>query len=577
VQHLRGRKKFKVRIRHKLILAFLAVGLIPMILSTFIVAHTLAKKIENDMEHLLQAASSQTLTLIDNYKKECAHELEDFLTNFSPQDLQNPEQALLLRVASAEEPFILWIPGKMENMNYTSDAAKPIPTLLELELNDLRTLAAGAIMPVKLPDGGWGNILVGYALGKSFAQDMENRTGVEVRIFMRIGEEGKTIFVKDLEMSQLLKDTVLHEGRALFLKHIKYRKQPYMGLFVPLKGVGGRILGFLFFGLPWRYTFGEAISKSWFFPFLIVISAIVAAGMGYTIAQGISKPIRLLSRAVRRVADGDYDQRIEIRTRDEVGELSEAFNLMTERLKKMREMEEEMRRKDKLAALGELSAGVAHEIRNPLGVIKNAAQLLHQHFAKRGEAQELAQLIAEEVDRLNDVVTNFLDFARPAHPTIVPCDIKGVLEKVLQIAEDKIKEQGIKVEKSWDENLPPVLCDPDQCIQAFLNIVLNAVEAMEQGGKLHLYTRLWAEERKWAEIIIEDTGCGIPEEDLPRIFDPFFSKKEGGTGLGLAIVHKIIVDNLGGRIKVERKDIGTRFRIFLPVAEDKDEGKDSDS
>ncbi|MCD5402056.1 ATP-binding protein, partial [candidate division NPL-UPA2 bacterium] len=260
-----------------------------------------------------------------------------------------------------------------------------------------------------------------------------------------------------------------------------------------------------------------------------------------------------------------------VRGQDEIGDLASAFNLMLGRLRQMRELEEELRRKDRLAALGELSAGVAHEVRNPLGIIKNSSQILQDRLKnKESKSKELINFIIEETDRLNKVVTNFLDFARPQKPDLEKGEIIPLLNKALGRVEPEIRRGNIKVVRSYEKGIPPALVDEDLLSQVFLNLITNAFQAMPEGGHPDYNYSVISENRKpkTVEIIFNDTGCGIPETELSKIFNPFFSIREGGTGLGLSIVHKII-ETHGGEISVEsqvRK--GTTFTLRLPAAQE---------
>ena len=227
-----------------------------------------------------------------------------------------------------------------------------------------------------------------------------------------------------------------------------------------------------------------------------------------------------------------------------------------------------MRRKDRLAALGELSAGVAHEIRNPLGIIRSSAQVLEKSVAGDKKMEELTSFIIGEVDRLNRVVSNFLDFAGPHDLDLEETQIEDIVEKSLHLAEPKLSLTHTKVVRDYDKNLPNVRIDPELISQAFLNLIINAADATADGGKLTLKTRHTPDirfRRGYIEVSFADTGTGIPEEMLEKIFNPFFSGKDEGSGLGLAIVHKIIEAH-NGKIYVESEvDHGSTFAVRLPV------------
>jgi nitrogen-specific signal transduction histidine kinase len=246
---------------------------------------------------------------------------------------------------------------------------------------------------------------------------------------------------------------------------------------------------------------------------------------------------------------------------------------LTETNRKLEQAQEEARRSERLAALGQMSAGLAHEIRNPLGVIKGSAEMLHQKLAESNPlATELADYISSETNRLSVLVTRFLDFARPLHPELVPQAITTVLDRALQDVTAAIGENGtpVKVERLYDSNLPPVMLDQDLLEGAFVNLIKNAYDAMgSAGGILRIIAARTNSTSEGVEVRIEDSGPGIPAELREQIFNPFVTTKKTGVGLGLSIVSRII-DGHHGTIRVENggeenANKGASFVMFFPV------------
>jgi signal transduction histidine kinase len=222
-------------------------------------------------------------------------------------------------------------------------------------------------------------------------------------------------------------------------------------------------------------------------------------------------------------------------------------------------------RADRLAAMGELTAGVAHEVRNPLGVIRASVQLLEDAKGDPERIHDAAEVIKQEIDRLDRVIKALLDFGRPSKPTLVHTDLNEVLQDVVLFTNRFAKQSEVVIAENLDPDLPLVQGDPDQLKQVFLNLVTNAVQAMDKsGGTITIETRGAGE---YVEISVADTGPGISPADLPKVFDPFFTKRAEGTGLGLTIVHRII-DEHEGHIEVESGPDGTRFNVTLPAALD---------
>jgi len=226
---------------------------------------------------------------------------------------------------------------------------------------------------------------------------------------------------------------------------------------------------------------------------------------------------------------------------------------------------EQLIRADRLAAMGQLTAGVAHEVRNPLGVIRASVQLLEDGVSDRDRIEQVAGVIKHEIDRLDRVIKALLDFGRPNRPTFAKVDIEEVLHDVLFFTTRFAKQSGVTISEEFEGNLPSVLADPDQLKQVFLNLLTNSVQAMEDaGGTIAVTTKLGGE---FVHIMISDSGPGIEESNLSRVFDPFFSTRNEGTGLGLTIVHRII-DQHNGHIEVSSGKGVTTFRIRLPIAVD---------
>lgn len=225
-------------------------------------------------------------------------------------------------------------------------------------------------------------------------------------------------------------------------------------------------------------------------------------------------------------------------------------------------LKEKLGHAERLASLGEMVAGISHEIRNPLGIISSTAELLKQKLARTDPEVQLADVIVQEANRLNSIVTDFLDFARPQAPNLMPCKVDEVIEKNLTFLAPEINKNGYKIHKRFATDIPEIQADPGLLYQAFLNILMNAMQAMPQRGAI--YIELSARGHTLT-IIFVDEGPGIPDESLNKIWEPFFTTKDKGSGLGLPIVKKII-EGHGGIIEVENgPEKGVQVTITLPA------------
>ncbi len=242
--------------------------------------------------------------------------------------------------------------------------------------------------------------------------------------------------------------------------------------------------------------------------------------------------------------------------------------LLIKDLREIRDLQEKVRRSERLASLGRLAAGVAHEIRNPLSSIRGFAQYFRKRFSGQAEEEGYASVMIKEVDRLNRVITELLEFAGPKEPHRERQAIEAIVEHALKLLAPDLSAGKVTVVREYEPGLPPIPVDRDQLSQVFINILLNAVQSMGEGGEIRIALRRRIPP-PGIEASVTDTGAGIPAEDLEKVFEPFFSRKRKGTGLGLAIVHQIVTGHQG-EIGVESEaGKGTTFRITLPEGDDR--------
>lgn len=225
-------------------------------------------------------------------------------------------------------------------------------------------------------------------------------------------------------------------------------------------------------------------------------------------------------------------------------------------------LKEQLSRAEHLSSLGEMAAAISHEIRNPLGIIRNSTELLKKKVVAIDPSSTIPDIIIEESTRLNNIITDFLNFAKPRSPNIVPCRVEDVVEKNLTFLSTQMEEKGYVVRKAYQSDLPEIPADSAMLYQAFLNILINAIQAMQDGG--NIYIRI-SSNHEALVVSFEDEGTGIPNEVRNKIWDPFFTTKEMGTGLGLGIV-KTIIDLHGGNIQIKNRPAGgSQVLIHLPL------------
>ncbi len=362
----------------------------------------------------------------------------------------------------------------------------------------------------------------------------------------------------------------------------------------------------------------------------IVLDAIVLIIFGsFLLSRVLVKPIKDLVRLTQKISEGDFSQKIEVASKNEIGQLIGSFNRMIERLKEnqeslenyleslessnkqLKQAQEELIRTEKLASIGRFAAGVAHEVGNPLGAILGYTSILQKEGMDREESKDYLNRIEKEIERINRIVRELLDFARPSKFEIKDVEVNKVIESTLSLLSYQKDFKNIETQLGMQPDLPIIKGDESQLSQVFINIILNSIDAMPNGGTLTIQTathtlenldvdrlqRIYPRRRKsdpmesdyshmrktdplsvlfkkfsegdqLVKIRISDTGVGIRKEDLENIFDPFFTTKapDKGTGLGLSISLRI-VESLGGEIRVESEvGKGTIFEVYFPVA-----------
>ena len=367
----------------------------------------------------------------------------------------------------------------------------------------------------------------------------------------------------------------------------------YFSAYEPIFNLDGGVIGSLYVGM--REQPNTALKKkvNLIFGGVLLIGSLFGLVVSGFTGSHLSRPIRELQRLVQRFSAGERDLRIATETRDEIGELAREFNSMTGTLmqreaaihelnrslelkvqERTAELEsknllllktqEELVRAEKLAAVGELAAGVAHEINNPMAIIRGNAEVLLMDLPPGNSNREEAEIISQQVGRVEGIVGNLLSFARQQRKALRRVAIDRSLEEILRQVGHQVQLEGIELRRAFSMGATEIEGDENQLRQVFTNLIVNAVQAMENGGTLTVRTDCNGEEGT-CRVEIGDTGSGIPPEQINDIFTPFFTTKSSGTGLGLSVSYGI-VENHGGTITVTSKECeGSQFIVTLPL------------
>lgn len=345
----------------------------------------------------------------------------------------------------------------------------------------------------------------------------------------------------------------------------------YITAYEPIKTIHGRIIGILYVGLlEEKYS---DIKRQTIVTVLIVtaLGLIASLAVSYLLSKNMSRSVGKLVSASRKMAKGQLDVHVTVKSRDELGELAGAFNFMASALKERDEKLKEFATKkimesERLALIGQLAAGVAHEVNNPLQGILSYSCLLVENIDPDDPNRELVEKISKQAMRCKNIIRGLLDFSRQTAAEMKYYQVNSLVRESLSLVERQSIFHNIELAKNIDADLPNTILDPSQIQQVLINIIINAAEAMEGQGRLTVATRT-DPSKKFIEVEISDTGVGISKENLERIFDPFFTTKDAGhgTGLGLAISFGIVKKH-GGTIQVDSElGKGTTFILRLPI------------
>jgi two-component system, NtrC family, sensor kinase len=433
-------------------------------------------------------------------------------------------------------------------------------------------LALTAVHPVRGKDGQIvGAVLAAYLFNNDFTlvDHIKEVAGVDtvtiffgdLRVSTNVPLDGTGERAIGTRVSQEVFDQVLVEGQE-FTGPAFVVNQDYITRYAPLYDHRGQVVGSLYVGAEMA-SFQQLDDSFRGQVFLIAgATVLLAILVAIPLAWSISRPLTDLARATRKVSLGDRSVRVSANGRGELGMLAKSFNTMVETLQ---DTQERLVQKEKLASVGQLAAGVAHEINNPLGTVLLYADILHKETPKDDQQhREDLQMILREATRCKTIVNDLLNFSRQNDVLAQETDLNDLLQSMVEEASRKDLYRSMELATDFDPDLPPIQADPLQLHQVFLNLMSNAAEAMPGGGRLTLRTRR-GPVAGTVTVQVQDTGVGISEENMSKLFTPFFTTKPigKGTGLGLAIIYGIVKMHRGQISVQSQEGEGTTFTLTL--------------
>ncbi|MGL5999703.1 MAG: ATP-binding protein [Pseudomonas proteolytica] len=571
-------------LQRKLVLAFWLVTVIPTMIAAELAATTLSQIFDSNVRIWLQESTRIVKDEVSDILHDNARVAQIFLRYVRPPSTHEAmrHDRLIADIASATDIDVVTLirssDGKVMFSTVGDDVVKQISLAPNAVLQTVQVggVATGAVISSfeTTQDGVDYELLVGTYLDSSFLTSVAEVHSLDLRLYLANTDGFSEIF-----STQRFEDHPTRVPKSVETL-LRSTKQPseqftsnYSGLYWPIFNDTGELQGVIFSGLLRHTSLVGLVNQSNLFVLIFLLSSALSLGAGVLVSRHLTRPLRELSQGVSAVISGNYQHRVAVTGGDELAQLSSTFNHMTERLGELHHLEAQLRRRDRLHALGEVAMGLAHEIRNPLGIIKTATQLLHRRTDLPETDKRHLEYVVSEVSRINDLITDFLDFAKPSEPLRSQQLARPLVEDILGFCAPELASHAI--DAHLDDQAPgaTLYVDAKQFKQACLNLILNAIDAMPQGGRLTLSI---SRADQSTVISVSDSGQGIPAEMIERIFTPFVTTKASGTGLGLAKVYSIM-ESHDGRIEcTSEKDAGATFSLYIP-ANGEDDGDDEDS
>jgi len=564
------------QLQRKVLLVIVLIILLPMLISGVLSARWISTRIDDSIEQVVrESAQLDERALFDLHRN--SRLFADIFKEMTGGHLsirpgKTPIPAKLKSLARELGISLVQVYGVNGELLYSSRPARLITSwapgqdtaVVKVSLENQNLLAAITISRIPAAAGKHYRLILGTLFDKEFLTRVSHFSGLKTRLFYPDNGDFAKAFSED---GQPLKLRLPADAFELLQNKQPYYSSVaegghYWGLYSPVIDASGRVEAIWFSGHE-RTPGNEILADETALTLAIVFfGTVLALGVGLMLSRVVVRPVEYLHNGVMQLAAQDFRAEIPIHSHDELGELALAFNAMANRLREARNEQQREFQRDKLSALGELSLAMAHEIRNPIGIINTAAKLLDaaQDATRRSE---LCRVIHEEGQRLNHLLNDFQQLARHRRPEFNNIDPALPLEKALQVM--LAGREEISVVRNYSHGKQLISADIELLRQAWLNLLRNAIEAIgDNPGQLEVGTTVHDD---IIEIYLHDNGPGIPIEQMTRLFEPFYTSKDHGSGLGLTIANRL-VEASGGQLELVPGDWqGARFAMHLPIAQ----------
>ena len=568
------------RLQRKVLLVISVIVIVPMLVAGWLAAEWVSISFEKRLEQWIVDAARANQNWLQAYQNDAVmlgRVLADdpgYVANIE----RNPEEAIPLPVRRISQELSinliqLYTPDK--KLLYSSIPVEvnalwdrgQTEAVLKVVRKQKTMLAAVGITPIPRHGKPRYYLVLGSLLGQDFTDELAQLTGLKARLYYRAGKNyfdlfsapGEVIALKHLPAAAL--DRLEKHKKSYY--SLAAENGQYRGLYTPIVDPTGRVEAIMFSGLERRGVQEVLTNRVALFLFIALLGIVIGGLTGLLLSRLVVRPLQYLRNGVMQLAGQNFSANVPITSNDELGDLAKAFNAMAARLREARDEQAQRFQKDKLTAMGELSAALAHEIRNPVGIINTSAALLDKPDFAPEKRAELTRMIREESLRVSNLVQDFLQLSRHRQPSFAVIDPIQPLTRALDLA--LAGTQPVKVHRQFDHGGAKIKADPGLLQQAWGNVFTNALQAMN--GKDAILKLRSGVENGQVTLSVEDNGPGLPADIMPRLFEPFFTTKEQGTGLGLTIAFTLVEAN-GGRLEaMPSEGSGARFVMRFPVHE----------
>ncbi len=564
-------------LRLRLVVAFILVSVPPMLLATYIGARLISDAFETNVEQWLEETSQFFVAGIRDSTEDAERAAKVIaarvqkLTIDDEQGLDEIKQDMeLLQSVGYDLIAIYDEAGVTLHSTSLFEATTKLPIvasrgLFELRIDNEEAVIVGSVLPLPYGDKAY-FLFVGTKLDERYLSSTKVVTSLEVRLFRQSQGQYKPVITKNtsVEPAKTMPSanviSRLSAGDQIVFDQTA-TESTYRAVYAALRGTSNQLVGILFIGLESSESFYEQISQWQLFGGIFLFGSLLSVVAGLWMSGLLVRPLKALTKGVRSITSGDYQSRVSEEGSREIKELASGFNGMAAQLSKLHGLEEELRRRDRMTALGEAAMVIAHEVRNPLGIIKTSAEVVRKRAQLGASEERLLGYVIDEVRRIERLIRDFLDFARPKAPVKSPVKLGMLVERVAVLTRLESQKHNVTLDIVGATSDIECLGDIDQLHQALLNLVLNALDAMPDSGTLRIAVDGTETQ---ARIVISDTGVGIASDIVDKIFDPFFTTKAKGTGLGLAKVQHV-AEAHGGTVTCSSSvGSGAVFTMTLP-------------